>query len=173
MGSSFIRRQRLLRLRWHGKTRYTCGGVGHLPRDCVQGSKCYNCSGTVGRTRPLSSRGLIRVMQIGRYLHGFPTATQGSLLDLRIRGYAQSDSLPHPFLLPQVVSAVTTHGWQPRGLSLSSSPNHEGVGYRAPSCSPIYVLHAISVSLHLFHIVPSLIVSPLLSTHHASHFSPP
>ncbi|KAI0371647.1 hypothetical protein BV20DRAFT_153462 [Pilatotrama ljubarskyi] len=24
---------------------YTCGGVGHLSRDCVQGSKCYNCSG--------------------------------------------------------------------------------------------------------------------------------
>lgn len=26
---------------------YTCGGVGHLSRDCAQGSKCYNCSGTV------------------------------------------------------------------------------------------------------------------------------
>lgn len=26
---------------------YTCGGVGHLSRDCVQGAKCYNCSGTV------------------------------------------------------------------------------------------------------------------------------
>lgn len=26
---------------------YTCGGVGHLSRDCVQGSKCYNCSGIV------------------------------------------------------------------------------------------------------------------------------
>lgn len=26
---------------------YTCGGVGHLSRDCVQGSKCYNCSGFV------------------------------------------------------------------------------------------------------------------------------
>ncbi|KAF9457565.1 hypothetical protein BDZ94DRAFT_1272808 [Collybia nuda] len=26
---------------------YTCGGVGHLSRDCVQGSKCYNCSGVV------------------------------------------------------------------------------------------------------------------------------
>ncbi len=30
---------------------YTCGGVGHLSRDCVQGSKCYNCSGIV-RPRP-------------------------------------------------------------------------------------------------------------------------
>lgn len=26
---------------------YTCGGVGHLSRDCVQGSKCYNCSAIV------------------------------------------------------------------------------------------------------------------------------
>ncbi|PBK78834.1 hypothetical protein ARMSODRAFT_57244 [Armillaria solidipes] len=26
---------------------YTCGGVGHMSRDCVQGSKCYNCSGVV------------------------------------------------------------------------------------------------------------------------------
>ena len=26
---------------------YSCGGVGHLSRDCVQGSKCYNCSGFV------------------------------------------------------------------------------------------------------------------------------
>ena len=25
---------------------YTCGGVGHLSRDCVQGAKCYNCSQT-------------------------------------------------------------------------------------------------------------------------------
>ncbi|KAJ8517185.1 hypothetical protein ONZ45_g5591 [Pleurotus djamor] len=25
---------------------YTCGGVGHLSRDCVQGSKCYNCNQT-------------------------------------------------------------------------------------------------------------------------------
>ena len=26
---------------------YSCGGVGHLSRDCAQGSKCYNCSGFV------------------------------------------------------------------------------------------------------------------------------
>ena len=45
-----------------GKTCYTCGGVGHLSMDYVQGSKCYNCSGTVRkstRTRPLPSRVLI------------------------------------------------------------------------------------------------------------------
>ncbi|KAF8129713.1 hypothetical protein K438DRAFT_867820 [Mycena galopus ATCC 62051] len=29
------------------RTCYTCGGVGHLSRDCVQGSKCYNCGGVV------------------------------------------------------------------------------------------------------------------------------
>jgi hypothetical protein len=32
---------------------YTCGGVGHLSRDCVQGSKCYNCSGVVSCDYPL------------------------------------------------------------------------------------------------------------------------
>lgn len=26
---------------------YSCGGVGHISRDCVQGAKCYNCSQTV------------------------------------------------------------------------------------------------------------------------------
>ncbi|KAI0345402.1 hypothetical protein BDW22DRAFT_1031381 [Trametopsis cervina] len=26
---------------------YTCGGQGHLSRDCVQGPKCYNCNGVV------------------------------------------------------------------------------------------------------------------------------
>ncbi|KAL1761335.1 hypothetical protein FB107DRAFT_201332, partial [Schizophyllum commune] len=25
---------------------YTCGGVGHLSKDCVQGQRCYNCSET-------------------------------------------------------------------------------------------------------------------------------
>ena len=34
---------------------YACGDVGHPSRDCVQGSKYYNCSGTVSRTRPLPS----------------------------------------------------------------------------------------------------------------------
>ena len=28
---------------------YSCGGVGHMSRDCVQGSKCYNCSGFVNQ----------------------------------------------------------------------------------------------------------------------------
>ena len=36
----------------HMMLSYTCGGVGHLSRDCVQGSKCYNCSGIV-RLRPI------------------------------------------------------------------------------------------------------------------------
>lgn len=27
---------------------FSCGGVGHLQRDCVQGPKCYNCSEIVG-----------------------------------------------------------------------------------------------------------------------------
>lgn len=31
---------------------YQCGGVGHLSRDCVQGSKCYNCSGIVRSITP-------------------------------------------------------------------------------------------------------------------------
>jgi hypothetical protein len=26
---------------------YTCGGQGHLSRDCSSGAKCYNCSGVV------------------------------------------------------------------------------------------------------------------------------
>ena len=39
---------------------YTCGGVGHLSRDCVQGSKCYNCSGSV-RVSTFSYRGLCGV----------------------------------------------------------------------------------------------------------------
>lgn len=26
-----------------GQTCYTCGGYGHLSRDCTQGQKCYNC----------------------------------------------------------------------------------------------------------------------------------
>ena len=26
-----------------GQTCYTCGGFGHLSRDCTQGQKCYNC----------------------------------------------------------------------------------------------------------------------------------
>ncbi|KAI0729887.1 hypothetical protein C8Q72DRAFT_825653 [Fomitopsis betulina] len=34
-------------LRRLGRTSYTCGGVGHLSRDCVQASRCYNCSGVV------------------------------------------------------------------------------------------------------------------------------
>lgn len=33
---------------------YSCGGVGHLSRDCVQGAKCYNCSGGVGYSTHMS-----------------------------------------------------------------------------------------------------------------------
>jgi hypothetical protein len=28
---------------------YSCGGVGHMSRDCVQGAKCYNCSNFVSQ----------------------------------------------------------------------------------------------------------------------------
>ncbi|KAJ6603625.1 hypothetical protein DFH09DRAFT_1257590 [Mycena vulgaris] len=28
-----------------GKTCYSCGGTGHLSRDCELGAKCYNCAG--------------------------------------------------------------------------------------------------------------------------------
>jgi hypothetical protein len=52
---------------------------------------------------------------------------------------------------------------------MSSPPSHEGLGYRAPSCSPIYVLHAAaSVPLRMLHIVPFLVVSLVLSGRHAS-----
>ncbi|KAI0683342.1 hypothetical protein BC835DRAFT_1409409 [Cytidiella melzeri] len=30
---------------WLRSFSYTCGGQGHLSRDCVQGPKCYNCNG--------------------------------------------------------------------------------------------------------------------------------
>merc|ERR1711939_302988 len=30
-----------------GQTCYSCGGYGHMSRDCTQGQKCYNC-GEVG-----------------------------------------------------------------------------------------------------------------------------
>lgn len=26
-----------------GQTCYSCGGFGHMSRDCTQGQKCYNC----------------------------------------------------------------------------------------------------------------------------------
>ena len=26
-----------------GQTCYSCGGYGHMSRDCTQGQKCYNC----------------------------------------------------------------------------------------------------------------------------------
>ena len=27
-----------------GQTCYSCGGYGHMSRDCTQGQKCYNCT---------------------------------------------------------------------------------------------------------------------------------
>lgn len=32
------------------RSSFTCHGVGHLSRDCVQGPKCYNCNGVVSRS---------------------------------------------------------------------------------------------------------------------------
>ena len=29
-----------------GQTCYSCGGYGHMSRDCTQGQKCYNCIDT-------------------------------------------------------------------------------------------------------------------------------
>ena len=29
-----------------GQTCYSCGGYGHMSRDCTQGQKCYNCTAT-------------------------------------------------------------------------------------------------------------------------------
>ena len=44
---------------------YTCGGVRHLSRDCVQGSKCYNCSSFVSKTITRSSH--FEVLQLLRF----------------------------------------------------------------------------------------------------------
>ncbi|KYK60545.1 hypothetical protein DCS_01682 [Drechmeria coniospora] len=42
-----------------GKTCYSCGGYGHMSRECVNGMKCYNCgeSGHYSRDCPKESAG--------------------------------------------------------------------------------------------------------------------
>ncbi|RFN47217.1 cellular nucleic acid-binding protein [Fusarium flagelliforme] len=42
-----------------GKTCYSCGGFGHMSRECVNGMKCYNCgeSGHYSRDCPKESAG--------------------------------------------------------------------------------------------------------------------
>ncbi|TRX95196.1 hypothetical protein FHL15_003888 [Xylaria flabelliformis] len=42
-----------------GKTCYSCGGYGHMSRECVNGSKCYNCgeNGHFSRDCPKESSG--------------------------------------------------------------------------------------------------------------------
>ena len=64
---------------------YTCGGVGHLSRDCVQGSKCYNCSGIV-REGNLGRGADVDGFFLGTYQSGLPSATEARLLHLRLRG---------------------------------------------------------------------------------------
>lgn len=61
---------------------YTCGGVGHLSRDCVQGSKCYNCSGVVSIfvLYAYLADGLVT----GPHQQGLPSAAKASLLQLRV-----------------------------------------------------------------------------------------
>lgn len=63
---------------------YTCGGVGHLSRDCVQGSKCYNCSGFVSSVRSSSRREVECVLFVGTHLQGLPAAPATRLLHLRL-----------------------------------------------------------------------------------------
>jgi hypothetical protein len=47
MVRGFCFRPHIYELKNANNNSYTCGGVGHLSRDCSQGSKCYNCSGIV------------------------------------------------------------------------------------------------------------------------------
>lgn len=61
---------------------YTCGGVGHLSRDCVQGSKCYNCSGVVSVIPQHAPRSPADVLNVGSHQQGLPAAPEARLLHL-------------------------------------------------------------------------------------------
>jgi Zinc knuckle len=67
-------------------TSYSCGGVGHLSRDCVQGSKCYNCSGVVSHFFGGVFGGCAseRCVCVGPYQPGMPAAPEACLLYLRV-----------------------------------------------------------------------------------------
>jgi hypothetical protein len=65
---------------------YTCGGVGHLSRDCVQGSKCYNCSNVVSLIVPLRiSHKLTCFGNVGPHQQGLPPTPEACLLYLWVR----------------------------------------------------------------------------------------
>ena len=65
---------------------YTCGGVGHLSRDCVQGSKCYNCSGIVRffigsfQYKTIGAKNLLA----GAHQQGLPAAPEEGMLYVRL-----------------------------------------------------------------------------------------
>ena len=63
---------------------YSCGGVGHLSRDCVQGSKCYNCSGVVSIIILFVGEAVDRVALLGTHQQGLPPAPEAGLLYLRL-----------------------------------------------------------------------------------------
>jgi hypothetical protein len=58
---------------------YTCGGVGHMSRDCVQGSKCYNCSGVghISRDCPQPQRRACYTCGSEGYVRSFRLARSG------------------------------------------------------------------------------------------------
>lgn len=64
-------------------TSYTCGGVGHMSRDCGQGAKCYNCSGVVS-TFWKGAFTLLMGLCAGTHQQGLPASPEKSLLHLRL-----------------------------------------------------------------------------------------